>query len=247
LDYVGNSQIPVVAPFANSNDVYGFSNLIITETNEQIYADRIVEEVKNVYQDQKIYIVADDSGNNADYLKSGLEKQLKNPNIILVKYPSEIKFDKNMMTGQSVSVIAILANNEDNAGESFGNRMAELGKEGTGTKAFSMYFSPIFEKKTQELGAVNLVYLMDRKINNEGEFEKEIIENFKKKYCKTPSKYNVIGFDITNDMLSRENKKGEIFPQMEKIQTQLATKFEFGRIGNGAFVNKGVRVIRLTR
>ena len=46
-------------------------------------------------------------------------------------------------------------------------------------------------------------------------------------------------------MLSRENKNGEIFRQMNKVQTQLATKFEFEKTKNGAYVNKGYRVVRL--
>jgi hypothetical protein len=108
-----------------------------------------------------------------------------------------------------------------------------------------MYYSPIFERKVDELSQVNLVYLMDRKVDSEGRFEKEILEAYKSKYCKTPPKYSIIGFDIVNDMLSRENKKGEIFKQMNKIQTQLATKFEFEKIRNGAYVNKGYRVVRL--
>ncbi len=87
---------------------------------------------------------------------------------------------------------------------------------------------------------------MDRKINSEGSFEKEVLAAYKAKYCKTPSKYAVVGFDIVNDMLSRENKKGEIFKQMGQTQTQLATKFEFQRIKpNGAYVNVGYRVVRL--
>src|SRR5690606_35980600 len=105
--------------------------------------------------------------------------------------------------------------------------------------------STSFDKKIDELGMANLVYLMDRKIDTEGSFEKEILAEFKNKYCKIPSKYSVIGFDVVNDMLSRENKKGEIFKQMKKSQTQLATKFEFEKTKSGAYVNKGYRVVRL--
>ena len=87
---------------------------------------------------------------------------------------------------------------------------------------------------------------MDRKIDTDGSFEKEIIADYKEKYCKTPPKYAIIGFDIVNDILSRENKKGEVLKNMGKTQTQLATKFEYVRVkNNGAFVNTGYRVIRL--
>lgn len=245
LDYVKTQKIPVVAPFANSDDLLRFENLILIETNKLVYADRIVREVKDVYSDQKIYIVADEDKSNANYLKTNLEKTLKNPNIVIVNSGSEIQLDKNMMTGQSAPVIAILASDSDSDGDVFANRMIALSKEVSNIKAFSMYYSPIFERKVDELSQVNLVYLMDRKVDSEGKFEKEILEAYKNKYCKTPPKYSIIGFDIVNDMLSRENKKGEIFKQMNKVQTQLATKFEFEKTRNGAYVNKGYRVVRL--
>lgn len=246
LGYVGSKKIPVVAPFANSEDLYGYSNLIIIETNDQVYADRIISEVKQAYSDQKIYIVADKEKSNAGYIKSGLEKQLKKPNIIIVNSASEIQTEKNMMTGQPTPVIAILANNSDDAAKDFTDKMITISQETQGNKAFSMYYSPIFDKKENDLTQVSLVYLMDRKINEEGSFEKEILAQYKAKYCKLPPKYAVIGFDVVNDMLSRENKKGEIFKQMGAVQTQLATKFEFNRIkSNGAYVNSGYRVIRL--
>ena len=100
-------------------------------------------------------------------------------------------------------------------------------------------------KNIAELSKASLVYLMDRKINTDGDFEKEVLADYKKKYCKAPSKYAVIGFDVVNDMLTRENSKGELFKQMNKAQTQLATKFEFVRNKNGAYVNQGYRVVRL--
>ena len=245
LDYVKGNKIPVVAPFANSEDLLKFDNLILVETNELVYADRIVKEVKEVFSDQKIYIVADADKSKANYLKTNLEKELKNPSVILVNSAQDIQFDKNMMTGQNAPIISILANDENSVGDGFANQLIALSKEEKNLKSFSMYYSPIFDKKQDELGQANLVYLMDRKINTEGDFEKEILDAYKAKYCKTPSKYSVIGFDIVNDMLSRENKKGEIFKQISKVQTQLATKFEFEKSKSGSYVNKGYRVVRL--
>ncbi|REC80181.1 amino acid ABC transporter substrate-binding protein [Chryseobacterium elymi] len=246
LDFTKNQKIPIVAPFANSPELYNYNNLIIVETNDQTYADKIVEEVKAVYSDQKIYVVADSKKEIANYIKGGLEKAVKNPNIILVNSPSEIQLDQNMMTGQSAPVIAILASDNDAIGEAFANKTIALSKEVQGVKAFSMYYSPVFEKKVDDLSQASLVYLMDRKINTDGSFEKEILAAYKSKYCKTPPKYAIVGFDVVNDMLTRENKKGEIFKQMNKVQTQLATKFEFVKSkANGAYVNTGYRVIRL--
>lgn len=245
LDYVESSKIPVVAPFANSADLLGFNNLIIIETNELVYADRIVKEVKDVYQNQKIYVVAGSNRETAAYMKTNLEKTLKNPNIIVVNSAKNIELDQNMMTGQAAPVIAILATNDDSAGDDFTNQLIALSKETSGVKAFSMYYSSSFEKREKELHGSSLVYIMDRKIDTDGSFENEILADYKNKYCKTPSKYAVIGFDVMNDMLSRENKKGEIFKQMNKVQTQLATKFEFERTSTGAYINKGYRVVRL--
>jgi len=246
LDFTKNQKIPIVAPFANSPELYNYSNLIIVETNDQTYADKIVDEVRAAYSDQKIYIVADSKKTNANYIKSGLEKALKKPNVIIVNSASEIQLDQNMMTGQSAPVIAILASDNSDTGEAFANKVISLSKDVQGIKAFSMYYAPVFEKKVDELSQANLVYLMDRKINAEGSFEKEILAAYKNKYCKTPPKYAIIGFDVVNDMLTRENRKGEIFKQMNKAQTQLATKFEFVKSkANGAYVNTGYRVIRL--
>ena len=246
LDFTKTQKIPVVAPFANSPELYNYNNLIIIETNDQTYAEKISEEVKSIYSNQKIYVVADAKKVNANYLKSSLEKMLKNPEIILVNSASEIQLDQNMMTGQSAPVIAILANDNDAVGEAFSNKIIALSKEVQGLKAFSMYSMPSFDKKVDELSQASLVYLMDRKINTDGKFEKEILAAYRAKYCKTPGKYAVIGFDVVNDMLTRENKKGEIFKQINKVQTQLATKFEFVKSkSNGAYVNTGFRVIRL--
>lgn len=246
LNYLGSKKIPVIAPFANSEDLFDYSNLIMVQTQDKTLAERIAKEVVQVYSDQKIYIVADEDKANANIIKESLEKTLTNPNIILVNSPKDIQVDKNMMTGQSAPVIAVLASDDNGLGEEFANQIIELTKETSGMKAFSMYYNSIFEKKENDLGQASLVYLMDRKIATDGDFEKEVLSDYKTKYCKTPTKYAIIGFDIMNDALSRENAKGEIFKQIAKTQIQLATKFEYVRTkNNGAYINTGYRVVRL--
>lgn len=246
LDYVDEKKIPVVAPFANSEELYKYNNLIIAEAGNSVMHARIAKEIKDVYQDQKIYIVSDNDATDANAIKAEVERTIKNPNVIIVNSADDIQLDQNMMTGQKAPVIAVLATDNEDKGDDFASRMIELSKETQGIKAFSMYYNANFEKKENELAQVSLVYLMDRKIDTEGSFEKEILSAYKAKYCKTPSKYAIIGFDVVNDMLSRENNKAEIFKQINTVQTQLATKFEFVQVkSGGAYVNTGYRVVRL--
>ncbi len=246
LNFVGKKKIPVVAPFANSEDLYDYGNLIIMETADNVYADRIVKEVSQGYNNQKIYILSDSDKTMANAVKAGLSKSLKNAEINIVTSANDIVLDKNMMTGQEAPIIAVLASNNDAVGSAFARRVIDLAKETSGIKSYSLYYHPTFEKSVDELSQANLVYLMDRTIDTEGSFEKQIIAEYKDKYCKTPPKYAIIGFDIVHDILSRENKKGEVLKNMGKTQTQLATKFEYVRVkNNGAFVNTGYRVIRL--
>lgn len=246
MDFLGNNKIPVVAPFANSEELYGYSNLVIMETSEMVYTERIAKEVTQNYNSEKIYIVAGNNSSVANLLQKNLEKFLRKAEISVVKSASEIVLDKNMMTGKVAPVITILASDSDEDGTAFTNKVIALTKEVYGIKAFSLYATPSFDKKVDELSQASLVYLIDRKINTEGSFEKEILEDYRDKYCKTPPKYAIIGFDVVNDILSRENAKGEVFKNLGKTQTQLATKFEFVRVkSGGAYVNTGYRVVRL--
>ena len=190
-------------------------------------------------------IVGEENDPEVIFLKEQLAKELSKTEIVVVSSPSGIELEQNMVTGQSLPAVVILANDNNAVGAGFAKKIIELAKQTEGIKAFSMYYHPDFEKNVDPLSKANLVYLMDRKINTDGDFEKEVLAEFKKEYCRTPSKYTIIGFDVVSDMLARESK-GEVLRNMSKVQTQLATKFEYIRNKkNGAFVNTGFRVVRL--
>ena len=245
LEYVKNEKIPVVAPFAHTEDLYKYNNLVIVEPGNRVYAERIVREVKNAHSKEKVFIVGEENDPEVIFLKEQLAKELSKTEIVVVSSPSGIELEQNMVTGQSLPAVVILANDNNAVGAGFAKKIIELAKQTEGIKAFSMYYHPDFEKNVDPLSKANLVYLMDRKINTDGDFEKEVLAEFKKEYCRTPSKYTIIGFDVVSDMLARESK-GEVLRNMSKVQTQLATKFEYIRNKkNGAFVNTGFRVVRL--
>ena len=245
LEYVKNEKIPVVAPFAHTEEMYKYNNLVIVEPGNRVYAERIVREVKNAHSKEKVFIVGEENNPEVIFLKEQLAKELSKTEIAVVSSPSGIELEQNMVTGQSLPAVVILANDNNAVGAGFAKKIIELAKQAEGIKAFSMYYHPDFEKNVDPLSKANLGYLMDRKINTDGDFEKEVLAEFKKEYCRTPSKYTIIGFDVVSDMLARESK-GEVLKNMSKVQTQLATKFEYIRNKkNGAFVNTGFRVVRL--
>ena len=244
-DHVRKEKIPVIAPFAHASDMYNQENLVLVETSVRTYTEKIIQEVKQVYSGQKIYIIGEKDNEEVAYLKEQFEKVLSKADVAVSASASGIELEENMMTGQKLPIIMVLATDKEDTGTAFSKKIIQLVSQSDGIKAFSMYYNSNFEKNIDELSKSNLVYLMDRKINVEGSFEKEVLEDFKKKYCKTPSKYNIIGFDIVNDALERQ-QAGGFLKNIDKVQTQLATKFEYVRTKrNGAYANTGYRVVRL--
>jgi len=243
ISYVSSEKIPIVSPFANSEDLQQYSSLVIVETDPNIYAERIAREALSAYNGEKIYIV----GNRyALRIQKIIESSKNNPSIEIISNPESIQLDKNIMTGESASIIAILASNDEKTKIAFVDKVVSLNKNTSGIKAFSMFFSTYFEKIEEKLEKVNFVYIVDRIINSEGDFEKEILSEYNKKYCKKPSKYSIIGFDVINDILERGgDSKGEFLRNIDKSLTHLATKFEYKKTENGAYVNNGYRVVRL--
>ena len=244
-DHVRKEKIPVIAPFAHASDMYNQENLVLVETSVRTYTEKIIQEVKQVYSGQKIYIIGEKDNEEVAYLKEQFEKVLSKVDVAVSGSASGIELEENMMTGQKLPIIMVLATDKEDIGTAFSKKIIQLVGQSDGIKAFSMYYNSNFEKNIDELSKSNLVYLMDRKINVEGSFEKEVLEDFKKKYCKTPSKYNIIGFDVVNDALERQ-QAGGFLKNIDKVQTQLATKFEYVRTKrNGAYANTGYRVVRL--
>ena len=144
LEYVKNEKIPVVAPFAHTEDLYKYNNLVIVEPGNRVYAERIVREVKNAHSKEKVFIVGEENDPEVIFLKEQLAKELSKTEIVVVSSPSGIELEQNMVTGQSLPAVVILANDNNAVGAGFAKKIIELAKQTDGIKAFSMYYHPDF-------------------------------------------------------------------------------------------------------
>lgn len=235
-------EVPVISPFANAKDLYSYDNLVIVNTDPQYFASRIADEVERAYNGEKIYIVGTDY---AKHIAAELKTTLKTAEVKIVKSAADIVPEQNMMTGKTVPLIAVLASDKPADRSAFFQKLLELGAQSEGNKAFSMFYDSIFDEKQNLLQHTSFVYIVDRKINLQGKFEQEVLKAYQEKYCEMPSKYAVIGFDVVNDALSREDKQGRIFKHMKDSKTQLATKFDYEKTKEGAYINTGYRVVRV--
>lgn len=248
MEYVKDTKIPVVAPFANTPDLYGFDNLIIVESSPEIYTNAITEEITKAYKGQKIWILSGKDQKSASAnMAVNLRKSLGRNTVIQdVTTAREIKNEKNMMTGAFTPSIIVNISGDEQTISDFASQVISLSEENEEIKAFSAGYAPIFDKESAALSKASLVYIMDRKINTDGDFENRILKDYYAKYCETPSKYSVIGFDVMNDMLFRMGKNKDLFRNLKKEQTQLATKFQYEKVQDSkAYINTGYRIVRL--
>ena len=76
-----------------------------------------------------------------------------------------------------------------------------------------------------------------------------MLKMYTKEYCHMPDKYAIAGFDVTYDILSRVDEKGNLSNSIMKVETkQVSNKYSFRRIKkNGAWVNQEARLIKLLK
>ncbi|MCB9202236.1 MAG: LysM peptidoglycan-binding domain-containing protein [Flavobacteriales bacterium] len=240
-------NVPIVSPFSNSEELRKYSNIIICEPLIEYMGTKIAEESLEVYNDQKVFIYYwnEEEKKLAESIsKQILEKQPK-ASIYITRDASSIVPPKDIVTEQYGEVISILVSSNEDAAKTY---LDEIGKyDASAFRLFSTYYNTIYDdaKYKPFLEKSNFTYTIERKINQNGQNEKNTLYKFKDRYCKLPSKYSVIGFDVTYDFITRmQDEKGSL--DMKSITTQLASRFDFiKKESSGAYLNKGFRLVRM--
>lgn len=242
-----NSSIPIISPLSNSNEFENYSNIISTEPLALFMGERIAKEIADVHTDQKIYLIYgdDDEKNEAEQIKKSILKIKSKADVILSKSIENIQLKDNLITEQKDAIISVLVSSQSTVANLFLKHFSTFDEDKI--RLFSTYYHNQYDSSTYKtfLRKSKLVYTIDRKINTNGENEKLTLDKFKSKYYANLDKYSIIGFDVTYDVLSRFISNNNKI-NLNTITTQLASKFEFIQLKqNGAFFNKGFRLVRM--
>lgn len=241
-------QIPIVSPFTSSDDLDNYSNLILYDTKEDILAEKLVEEMMKKYTGEKIYILYDDDhAETAQYFKSLIKN--KNAEIVLTKNTGDIKPQQNLVTQEYNKIYSIIISNQDSFIANYLNTIIDWNS--SQIQPISVFYSSLFDNKkySGKLLDFGLIYSDTKYVNEYGFNEQKTINAYKNKYCNIPGKYAIAGFDVTYDILTRMDNKGNLSDKsMEVEKKQLSNKYSFTKVRkDGAWANQGARIIQLLK
>jgi peptidoglycan DL-endopeptidase LytF len=243
-------KIPIISPFSSSDDLDEHENLILYNTKDQILVEKLTDEILKKYSGEKMYILYDEEHfKTAEFLQSLIKDKKSNAEVVLTKNADDIKSDQNLVTDEYNKIYAILISTQNSIITKYLDSITKL--ESNQIQPVSLFYSPLFDNKKYEEKLLNfgLLYLDTNYVNEFGFNEQKMINLYRKKYCNFPDKYAITGFDVTYDILSRVDEKGNLSNSMMKAESkQVSNKYSFRKINkNGAWVNQEARIIQLLK
>lgn len=258
---LSGSGITVVSPLSNSEDLRELENVVVVTPSDEDIADAIVSEIAANYKGEQIQILTDDRYQGlADYFSNNLKKKLPAADIMLTKNISQLEqtsktVDEKLSDGTVVAktisdpLIAVLVSDNNPLGDKFVDKLKKMDTDnlsGYGVKFVNAYdiYSDKNKSNISALKNIGFTFATNRLVNVYGKSERNTIQKFLDLYCEIPNEYRQLGFDTLYDLVDRMNTRGDVLNNMGSEKTRLATKFKYVK-GGKAFVNTGVRVIRL--
>ncbi|OFM81787.1 LysM peptidoglycan-binding domain-containing protein [Weeksella sp. HMSC059D05] len=251
---LSNANIPIVSPFANANNLDNYGNVIMATPRDEVLADQIINEIAKDYAKEQIYLLTEDKYKDlAEYTRKELTKKLK-ANVVIVTDVNKVVQPTEVIGADKYvkPIVTVLISDNDQLGISYLNKLKTFdvsNLKAFGIKSVSVYdiFSKNNQANIEALKAIGFVYSTSRLMNIYGTKEQEILKLFNDNYCSAPSDYEQFGYDVTYDIISRMNFKGDFTGNLSAENTQLSSKFSYKRLGNNkAYVNDAVRVVRLS-
>lgn len=254
-DFLNNSGIAIVSPFANEDLLNGYDNVLVANPREEFIADQIIDEIQKTFAGEQVYLIADnDHQDLANYTKKQLEK-LSKANVVIVDSPSKI-VQPNEKVGDVeyfTPITTVLISDNNTLGRQYLDKLKTLNKDNLkayGIKAVDIYdvYNPDNAKNIDAFREFGFVFSTARLINTRDTEVKSVIKDFQDAYCSFPNRYEQLGYDVVYDIVDRMNSRGDVLNNLSSENTRLASKFAYKKTGsNKAYVNDSSRLVRLPK
>ncbi|RLZ12608.1 LysM peptidoglycan-binding domain-containing protein [Faecalibacter macacae] len=254
-DFLRGSGIGIISPYATSDELNNYENLLIANPREEVLADQIIEEVSKTFAGEQIYLLTDsDHQELANYTKKTLEKSLK-ANVVIVNDASKIiqPNDKVGDVNYFTPITAIMVGDNDVLGKQYLERLKTFNKDNI--KAFGIKSVDVYDIYDTNNAAnidafreFGFVFSTSNIMNTRNEETKSILKDFADVYCYLPKRAEQLGYDTVYDIVDRMNSKGDFLNNISAENTRLASKFAYKRVGSSkAYANDSARIIRLPK
>lgn len=243
-------DVPVVSPvYSKKQNSLNSANLIKSAPNDIILEERLVNYLREEYDDEKIIIVTDKSADaNTQVLRMMAALNQFSNKVEVVYLPnnngSSSNFNEKFVANEEHWVI-FASNNEETKSVAI-NYLEVLGNQ------FEIQlFSPFNEDKfsndnnSNVLGMLEFTYPTYQFINDQSTDVKQFFSAFKAKNHGYPSKYAIRAFDVAYDAIARIASEGNFKKGLRAGKSErVSSIFDYRKKMFEGFENNGVYLIK---
>ncbi|WP_185866054.1 type 1 periplasmic-binding domain-containing protein [Blattabacterium cuenoti] len=235
-----NKNTPIISPLIASDSLNSYPNVIQSETKDIYLVEPILEEIKSIYQKNKIktlYLLGEDPSKK---MINFLKKRLLKWNIHFQIYYMRNNF---VNLNQKIPFFAIFLGGNSVLGKEF----IDFIKKNEKIIPFGVGSHNIYYKNIPLLRKYKFIFTKKYHFNQNDENKMKIFHFMKKKFGNQLNKYQLLGFDLTYDILEKLFENKNLFKTIDKgYFSGLVRKYKYRKVSDkGGYINKGLWVIRL--
>lgn len=238
-----SSRVPVIAPFASSNEL-GFENLFYSMPKDEVLRENLLDYVEKIRKDEELIVIADANNQAAKdsilsrFPTARIAKMSADGSLHLVDFEAMLFEDKTHWVfvetkdaNLAASVISIL--NAANSEELYTVRM------------FTTAYNNAFE--TEDISPVHLSNLQFAFTSGFKEPQRDTFTKaYQQKFGYYPDRYAVRGFDLTYDLLLKLSFKKNLFTASQYVgQTEYSgNRFDYINQLNMGYYNQAAYILQ---
>jgi|GEM_PF-5388923 hypothetical protein len=236
-----NKKIPIISPFISSDYLNYYPNIIQAEVRDSFLIEPILEEIKMIDKNQKVntlYLLGEDPFQK---ITNFVKKKLSNQHFHVFHF--EKNFSHIFIKKTPFFVIFLGGNSI------LGKEFISFIKKFSVKKIipFGIGFNDIFYQNISLLKEYKFFFTTKYHLDIDDKNKKKMFFFIKKKLGDHLNQYQLLGFDLSYDILYKLIINNNLFQIIDKKSfSGLVRKYRYEKISKiGGYFNKGLWVVRL--